>query len=164
MQKLLYNVKIALLALGLLFTAPHPVLAQTLVVNDDLTFGHIAILDNSAPRDIVLHPPGNYTADPAYVFYADEPALGSLTVTGQVPNTIMNVTIDFSSTVVGVSGGGGGSATFTLLNPFTVPAVVVTDGAGNATFQVGATLRSDGTGTPFLDANYLGIFSVSVAP
>lgn len=164
MQRQVYNVKIALLVAGLWFSTPNLVQAQTLVVDDDLTFGHLVMRDNSAPRDIVLHPAGNYTADPTYIFYSEEPALGRVTVTGQTPNAVMDVTIDMVGIVVGPSGGGGGTGTFTLHDPFTVPAVVITNGAGNVTFQIGATLRSDGTGTPFLDNDYLGIFSVSVVP
>jgi hypothetical protein len=163
MRKLHFNTKAALLTLLLLLALPHQGQAQTIVVDNNMTFGHLSIRDNSANRDIVLLPTGSYVADPEYIFYSDEPALGQITISGQPPSALMDVTIDLV-TPINISGGGCCTASFSLINPFTVPAVVVTSPAGTATFQVGGTLRSDGTGTPFLDATYLGIFSVSVAP
>lgn len=164
MQKRQYNAKAFLGAALLVLICPCAAHAQSVVVNDDLTFGHVSIRDNSVPRDIQLLPTGNYVADPEYVFYSDEPALGSISISGQPPSALMDVTIDLTGVVVGPSGGGGGTGTFTLVNPFTVPPVIVTSPAGTANFQIGGTLRSDGSGLPFLDNSYLGIFSVSVAP
>jgi hypothetical protein len=162
MRKQRCSIKHLIIA-ALLAFSPVTAQAQTLVVNDHITFGHIAMRNNSAPRDIQLLSDGDYLADPAYVFYADVPQLARLTLTGQVPNHLMDVSIDVAGVEVGPSGGGA-AATFTLVNPFTVPASVVTDGAGNATFFVGATLRSDGSGNTYVDANYLGVITINVVP
>ena len=162
MRKPRCSIKRLIIAAFLSF-APVTAEAQTLVVNDHLTFGHIAMRNNSAPRDIQLLSDGDYMADPAYVFYSDEPQLARLTLTGQVPNRLMDISIDVAGVNVGPSGGGG-AATFTLVNPFTVPASVTTDPSGNATFYVGATLRSDGSGNTYVDANYLGVITINIVP
>ncbi len=140
--------------------APPQAQAQTLTEDDTLTFGHVVMRDNSAPKDIELHPDGSYTADPAYIFYAEEPQLGRYTIQGQLANHQMDITIDVAATVIST----GGTPNFTLVNPFTVPAIVITNGLGNATFEVGATLRSNGDGQVFQDANYLGNFDITVVP
>lgn len=138
--------------------------AQTLTENNRLTFGRIVMRDNNAPRDVALTPTGSYVADPAYVFYAETPQLGSYTINGQTPNAVMDIMLDVAATAITPNGGGGGAAQFTLVDPFTVPAVVVTNGGGSATFEIGATLRSDGSGQTFLDANYIGNYTIIVTP
>lgn len=137
----------------------NPVAAQTLTQDRAMTFGDISITTNNAIREIELHPDGSYTADPGIYFYSDTPELGRYIIQGQTPLTVMNINIDVSSTILGL-----GNPVFTLHNPFTVPAVVTTDGLGNATFEIGATLRSNGSGINYSDANYNSVFSVSVSP
>lgn len=138
--------------------------AQTITINDPVRFGKISMRNNSAPRELRLLTDGGYIADPAYVIHASEPELGRVTITGYPVNHPMDITIDVASTVIGISGGGGAPATFTLVDPFTVPATVTTDMTGSATFEVGATLRSDGSGNTYIDASYLGSFDVTVVP
>lgn len=162
MRKPLCNVRSLLIA-GFLLCLPISGHAQTLTVHDHMTFGEISMRNNSAPRDIRLLSDGDYLADPAYVFHSQIPQLARLTITGQVPNRLMDITVDVASVVVGPSGGGG-AATFTLVDPFTVPASVTTDPTGFAEFYVGATLRSDGSGATYVDANYLTSVIINVVP
>lgn len=136
---------------------------QTLTQNTPLSFGRVVVTDNNAPRDITLLSSGGYIADPAYVFYAETPQLGSYTISGQAINSVMDIFIDVAATSLGPDVGTS-PPQFFLVNPFTVPATVITDGVGNATFQVGATLRSNGGGQNFLDANYSGSFTIMVTP
>lgn len=150
-----------LLFFGLMFCLAPSIKAQTLTEDNRLTFGEIVMRNNASQQDITLFSNGSYTADPAYYFYS-EPELGEYTVTGQVPNHIMDITVDVASTSIQPSG--GGLPFFTLVNPFTVPAVVTTNGAGTATFQIGATLRSNGSGAGFGDSAYDGVFIVTVTP
>lgn len=151
------NIKRTAFTLCMLLT--FPAAAQTLTQDRAMTFGDISITTNNAIREIELHPDGSYTADPGIYFYSDTPELGRYIIQGQVPLTVMNINIDVSSTILGL-----GNPVFTLHNPFTVPAVVTTDGLGNATFEIGATLRSNGSGINYSDANYNSVFSVNVSP
>lgn len=151
----------ALLVLVLVF-AGSPAAAQTLTEDRRLSFGRFVMTDNSVARDLVLHSNGSYTADPAYIFYAEEPILGRYIINGQLANTTMDITIDVAATSIAPTGGGG--PRFVLVSPFTVPGTVVTDNNGDATFEIGATLRSDGFGGAFQSDSHSGQFTITVAP
>lgn len=148
-----------LVVCGLIF----PVLsarAQTLSELQPLRFGRIVMHNNSSPRDLRLLPSGSYSADSGYYILDIAPQLGTYRVEGEAENAIMDVVMSLTGNINPLS---GGSAYFTLVDFFTVPATVVTDGDGNATFQVGATLRSNGSGF-FSNSNYLGSLTISVTP
>lgn len=138
-----------------------PAMAQTLTQDIPMTFGRVVMYDNSTPRDLRLLPGGGYNHDPGYyVFPGNEPQLGTFTINNQLQNHVMDITVDLAS-----GNFGGGAADFELVNPFTVPAVVTTDGSGNATFQLGATLRSNGSGVTFSNGPYNSIgYSITVTP
>lgn len=136
-----------------------PANAQTLTQNTQMRFGRIVMHDNGTPRDLRLLPSGSYSADSGFYIIDQAPQLGSFTIEDQALNSIMNITI----TAIGTMQPGGGGPYFTLVDFFTVPAVVTTDGNGDATFQVGATLRSSGIGN-YGSTTYDGGFTISVAP
>lgn len=133
--------------------------AQTITENSSLRFGKFVLVDNNASRTIQLLPGGSFIADPEYVFFID-PQMGNVTVDGYPPATPLTVTI--GTTALNPVGGGG--VNFLTSATFTNPAVIVTDGTGSVTFDVGATLSSDGVGTTHNDDNYDGIYSVTVTP
>lgn len=139
-----------------------PASSQTLTEDRPFSFGRFVMSDNSSPKDIVLHSNGSYTADPAYVFYAEEPILGRYIINGQVADATMDIVLDVAATSIAPSG--GGIPRFYVVSPFTVPATVVTDSNGYAMFEVGATLRSDGMGGVFQTDSYSGQFVISVSP
>lgn len=134
--------------------------AQTLTVNTPLSFGRMVMHDNSTQRDLRLLPNGSYVAGTGYYIIDTPPQLGSYTIQGQVPGRIM----DISFIAVGSLNPGGAGPYFTLVDFFTVPSVVTTNGAGEATFQVGATLRSSGFMGNYIDSTYNGNFTISVTP
>ncbi len=133
--------------------------AQTITENIPLTFGKVVIIDNNAVREIELFPSGTFTADPEYIFFS-EPVLANITVDGYAPFTTLS--IDVSTTTLNKPG--GGSAFFSVSDVFTNPAIVETDATGSATFEVGGTLSSNGSGAGFANADYEGIYSVAVTP
>lgn len=135
--------------------------AQTLTEDNPMTFGTTVMRDNSIPQDLVMLPGGGYLPNPAYLVI-DPPELGDYTITGQLPNHIMDIAINVGSTVLYPVG--GGAPYFTVVNPFTVPPVVVTDGSGFATFQIGATLRSSGGPGGYLDDQYRDSYTITVTP
>lgn len=132
--------------------------AQTITENQPLSFGKIVLVNNAAPRQIKLFPAGSYTADPEYIFFTD-PQLGNITVDGYPPATPLNVTVGVTNLT-----GGGSPALFSIQSTFTNPASITTDGTGSATFDVGATLISDGSGASFTDNLYDGTYTVTVTP
>lgn len=133
--------------------------AQTITQNTPLSFGQVVLVDNAAPRQIVLLPGGGFTADPQYVFFTP-PQLGNFTVSGYGPGVPLTVTVGITN----LNPIGGGTANFSTSSTFTNPATVTTDGAGEVTFDVGATLSSDGGGSTHMDDLYNGTYTITVTP
>ena len=160
LMKSFFNVKFLLLVLvASCSLCPPPALAQTITINTPLDFGRFVLVDNAAPRNIALLPGGGFTADSEYLFFID-PQMGNLTVDGYAPFTPLTITVGTAS----LNPVGAGTADFVTSSTFTDPAVVVTDASGEVTFDVGATLSSDGGGTTHTDVTYNGMFTVNVAP
>ncbi|MEM9469458.1 MAG: DUF4402 domain-containing protein [Pseudomonadota bacterium] len=131
--------------------------AQVITQNTPLDFGRFAIVDNGAPRTLQLLPGGGYTADPQYLFISP-PQLGNFTVTGYGAGVPLTVTV--STTTLN----NGGGANFSTSSTFTNPGVIVTDGAGEVTFDIGATLTSDGGGSTHVDGGFSGTYTITVTP
>lgn len=140
-----------------LLTLPYQAVAQNITENARLSFGKVVLVDNNAQREIILNPGGGYTADPQYIFFTD-PQLANISVDGYTPNTTLTVTLGTAN----LTRPGGGSAFFSIGDVFTNPAIIVTDPLGSATFEVGATLTSNGNGAVFTDNNYDGTYTVTV--
>ena len=134
--------------------------AQTLTQMHPLRFGRIVMHDNDAERNLRLLPSGNYSADPGFYVIDTPPQLGTFRIEGQQANSIMDISIVQTTTVNPTSGLGY----FSLVDFFTVPSTVITDNDGNVTFQIGATLRSNGMTGVYNNADYRGIFTISVEP
>jgi hypothetical protein len=133
--------------------------AQTITENAPLTFGKLVLVDNSSVKTVTLLASGSYTADPDYIFFSD-PQLGNITVDGYPPFTPLSVSVGLTT----LNSLGGGSAVFSTGTTFTNPAVIATDAAGSVTFDVGATLSSDGSGVIFTDNDYEGVYTITVSP
>ncbi len=158
-MKSLYSVKALLAAFVALFIYVGTAQAQTITINTPLDFGRFVLADNAAPRNITLLPGGSFSADPQYIFFID-PQMGNVTVDGYPPATPLTVTVGVTS----LNPVGAGTANFTTSSTFTDPAVIVTDGSGSVTFDVGSVLSSDGGGVTHTDVNYNGTFTVNVTP
>lgn len=154
-MKLLFSVKLLFLAVLSISSAQ----AQTITINQPLDFGRFVIVDNAAPRTITLMAGGGFAADPQYLFFID-PQMGNVTVDGYPPATPLTVTVGTTN----LNPVGFGTANFSTSGTFTDPAVIVTDGTGSVTFDVGAILSSDGGGATHTDVTYNGLFTVMVTP
>ena len=160
-MKFCYSLKNSLLCvlLAVVQIGVSSVQAQTITINQPLDFGRFVIVDNAAPRTITLLPGGGFTSDPQYLFFID-PTMGNITVDGYPAFTPLTVTVGTTT----LNPVGAGTANFTTSSTFTNPAVIVTDATGSVTFDVGATLSSDGGGAVHTDTNYNGSFTVNVTP
>jgi hypothetical protein len=132
--------------------------AQEIIENVKVTFGEVVLIDNSSPKTVELLPSGDYVSDPEYIFFT-EPKLGNVTVTGYPAFTALSVAVSNATLVAG-----GSAAIFTTDNTYTNPINVITNADGSATFDIGATLSSDGSGTAFGSSHYKGDFTITVSP
>ena len=142
----------------LTFSTFQPVLGQTITIDTPLNFGRFVMVDNAVPRHINLLPAGGVTADAQYIFFSN-PQMGTITVEDYPASTTLSVSVG----VINLNNGGG-TPFFSTSSTFTNPSIVTTDGTGSATFDVGATLSSDGGGSTHVDGIYSGTFNVTVTP
>jgi hypothetical protein len=134
---------------------------QSLVENQAIDFGTVFVESNAANYDIALKSNcSGYTIDAQYYVFT-APQCGSYTASGYPPNTTLTVTITNN---VDVDPDGGSGPNFTMISPFHTPNNVKTNGAGEVTFEVGATLRTSGSGGFFASDSFSGSYSVTVAP
>lgn len=136
-----------------------PAQAQTIIENEALSFGKFVLVDNNAPRTINLLPNGSYIADPKFIFFND-PQIGNISVEDYPPLTTLTIIVGTTSLIPNMTG----TMNFFVESTFTNPAVVITDALGSATFDVGATLKSNGNGSTPTDDTYQGVYSVTVTP
>jgi hypothetical protein len=158
MMKSRFNAKLLLgFALFALAFQTQEARAQILTENTPLDFGRFVLVDNAATRTIQINAGGGFTADPQYMFFID-PQAGNFTVTGYGAGVPLTVTITPSPL------NNGGGANFTIVSTATDPAAIVTDGAGEATFDLVATLDSDGGGLGHNEGGFTGTYTIMVAP
>jgi hypothetical protein len=79
-------------------------------------------------------------------------------VDGYTPLTPLLINVNATN----LTASGGGAAFFSTGDTFTNPAIVITDLTGSATFEIGATLSSNGSGAGFIDSDYTGTYTISV--
>lgn len=133
-------------------------LAAGLEQTRPLDFGTITIVDFSTVGTVVLSPDGNYLASPQIVV-SSAPTPGTFEATGFAPNTAGTVSVTDAAVT---EGGNGIGEAFTISTFTTQPGVVVTDGAGDFTFDLGATLTTEGDGGAYPSGAYTGTITVSV--
>lgn len=121
--------------------------AQTLVVDQALSFGKFAISSSPETATIVIAPDGSYTSNSG-VYLFNEPQIGEYTLLEAQPNTNYTVSLPTSTTL----SGSGRSFILDQLN--TVPETITTDGNGMATFTLHGRLRSAGGNAGYRDGQY----------
>ena len=140
---------------ALTFFAPLKTFAQTITTVTPLDFGTIAIRDYSAVGRVTILPSGTHTYN-SNVYIHIPPTRGEYRVEGGPPNSIYTVTVPVS---VSLPGPGG---PFTLDNLSVVPALLITDAAGEDTFYIVGRLQTLGGGTGYGDGTYNSNFLITV--
>lgn len=148
-----------LILLAISFGHCLPGFAHTQVITEmqSMTFGKFAMRDNNAPYDVVMSPTGVETYDP-HILPFFQGVQGVFQLTDFLPNQLLGVSIADTTLVSVVDP----LDTFDLLNFTFNPAAPTTNGAGNVTVNVGATLRTSGTGVLYTDDTYTGSYTLVV--
>ena len=121
-----------------------------------LGFGAFALRDNSSNHQIVIAPGGGITTDSEFVIIANGQP-GSFDVSGFPDSTALILSAG-NATLTSPLGG----QPFSIVSPTFDPVAPVTDGLGNASFNLGATLQTSGTNGIYLDDNYSGTMTITV--
>jgi len=144
----------ALLTIVASFVISSPAHAFTLTEDQALDFGRFIVVSNSSASSVILSPNGNINSNGDILVYKDAQA-GSYSITGAPPlaATTITVTPDPLDLTI-VNNRFFRADTFTFSNS-------TTDGDGNMSFNIGATITSDGAGT-YNAATYTGGYVVTV--
>lgn len=132
--------KLLLILLLLLFSATFShVSAQTITTIQDIDFGQAVITNNNAQYQIVINPNGSYTADPEFSFVTT-PSEGIYLLSGaparqRIDNIIITVDQQMN-----------GTGEDFIIDSFNVRNNPQTNNAGELTVELGARLRTSGSG------------------
>ena len=164
-----YIMTICLFVAGILL-APKAY-AQDIFEGQALTFGRFAVVDNSAPRQIIVTTDDDVIYDTGIVGDPSNPGRrGEYTLTGMPANVIFYLGVNIPNPPA--EGGvvleetvpltGLGSEDFTI-GSFKINSndQMVTDGNGDATLYIGATLTTSGSGTHYVSDTYDGEFTIT---
>ncbi len=125
--------------------------AQTIVEDQQLYFGTIVVADTSSDHDLELLPNGGYNADPG-IYVINDPEVGEYTMTGATPSSNWTISFNAGNPLQLQS---GANSDFIVDDFTTLPAMLQTDGSGEMSFSVGATLTSQNGGS-YNSNNYSG--------
>lgn len=136
-----------------------PPASATINVINTLSFGNIAIGNNSTPSEITVQTNGQVSntnhiwrlepGHPAEIVLTDYPPYVELTTTVSI--------IQSETTVVS-----GNTEQFTLTEVYTAPSVV-TNIAGEATVYIGGTLRTSGNSGNYLSTQYQALYKLTIS-
>lgn len=130
-----------------------PAAAQTTMTEvTPFSFGRFSLRNNTAQHTLVVDAATNIvTADPPFVVDI-EPQRGEYLLEGFDPGEEITITIDDGGLTLN---GGGGTEVFATVNYTISPSPVIADGTGDATFYIGATLRTRGDSVTYSTGDYL---------
>ncbi len=138
--------------LTLVSLAPLTATAQTIDVLRQFIYGDLTIVDNDAPRDLIIAPNGDITANPSHIVVLSDGDSARIRLQSFPGNT--TITVSFAAT--DVLHDGIGPQYFSISDAVTDPATITTDPGGSATFNVGTTLSTSGNGNYYSDGAYTG--------
>ncbi len=142
--------------LGLVFYGK-TVQAQDMAEIHVLDFGEFALLDNGSVHTIVVTPANGVTYDPALI-RGIQAQRGEYLLTGLPPSEALVITLN---NTVDLSHNGLGGGTLFTIGAYTTnnPS---TNGSGDATLYIGATLSTSGTGAGYIDGPYSGSVDLTI--
>lgn len=155
-----YRFALAALA-GLTAAQGSPTAAQSIVEERGLTFGSLAIPSNITAGTVTVAPDGSVITTGSVISVV-RGTPGRYRITGLLAQS--QVSLSYMATPMLPDAGPGGPASFTIESVL-APDLVVTDGTGGASIDLGATLATSGDGRPYADGGYRGdILITAISP
>lgn len=135
-----------------------PSYAQSFNQTRAMDFGRIALTTYDQVGTLTLDPDGSYTAS-SEIVVIDAPVPARFEGGGFPANTAATLVVTDGNATLG---GGGTGQIFTVKDYVSSPSTLVSNGAGDLIFDLGATLRSEGDGNSYTDGDYSADITVSV--
>lgn len=123
----------------------------TVTLIEPLSFGTIAVLDNSVASDIIISQTDQTTI--VNHIRVIEPGRAAEFVLTDLPGNVQVFTSATITQMTTTTVDPAPTEQFTLVSVDTAPSVT-TDGTGYASIKVGGTLRTSGNGSSYVDVQY----------
>lgn len=134
-----------------------PAAAQTVVELDPLSFGTFVVPSNAAVSTLTVPLNGSVSTTGSIIALTQGVA-GRYRVGGLPGNAIVDIDI----TAAPLFGPALPPSQYFQITAFDHPPTVTTNASGTATFRLGATLSTSGSGVPYTDSTYTGTIDVTV--
>jgi hypothetical protein len=144
------------LILGVVLLSPQPVMAQIITLQQQFSFGTIAMRSNGSKERLVLNLNGSYSAT-SNIIVITAPQRAEFLATGFQPSTALSLSIQ----PIELSEDGQGTGKKFSVG-FVYSPNISTDPTGSVTIFIGGTLETSGDGTPYDDRQYAGTASLIV--
>lgn len=144
------------LALAIGFLIASTASAQIITLQQQFSFGTIAMRSNSAQERLVLNLNGTYS-ETANILVISAPQRAEFLATGFQPSTALSLSI----LPIELSEDGQGTGKKFSVG-FVYSPNISTDPTGSVTIFIGGTLQTSGDGTPYDDRQYAGTASLMV--
>lgn len=132
--------------------------AQGLLEQETLSFGILAVPSNSVVSALTLAPDGSVTTS-GDLFVLQAGTAGRYQATGFTPGVELAVEIIVTPLFRDVD-----ASRYLTITALDYPETITTNGAGGATFSVGATLQTTGNGFPYIADDYSATLDITLTP
>lgn len=133
-----------------------PAGAQTVQEMEPLAFGTFVVPSNAAVSTLTV-PLNGSVSTTGSIIALTQGRPGRYRV-GGLPG---NVIVDIDVTAAPLFGAALPASQFFQITAFDHPPTVITNAGGTATFRLGATLSTSGSGVPYTDSTYAGTIDIT---
>lgn len=133
-----------------------PASAQNITVVKELNFGEAVVTNNSSPHSITIQTNGSFTASNAFVFL-EIPTEGQYVFENlPVNTTVSSITVQVDQQMIG-------PGEDFIIDNFDIDGETITDDAGELEFNLGARLRTTGSGANYLqNADFESALTITI--
>lgn len=139
------------------FACPAPGAAQTVQEMDALAFGTFVVPSNAAVSTLTV-PLNGSVSTTGSIIALTQGTPGRYRVGGLPGNAIVDIDVNAAP----LFATGVPPSQFFLITAFDHPPTIITNAAGTATFRLGATLSTSGSGLPYTESTYTGTIDITV--
>lgn len=136
---------------------PAPAAAQTVQEEEPLAFGTFVVPSNAAVSTLTVPLSGSISTTGSIIALT-QGTPGRYRV-GGLPGSAI---VDIDVTAAPLFGASVPLSQFFQIAAFDHPPTIITNAAGTATFRLGATLSTSGSGVPYTESTYTGTIDITV--
>tara|TARA_R110001599_G_scaffold280951_1_gene482526 strand:- start:50 stop:526 length:477 start_codon:yes stop_codon:yes gene_type:complete len=136
---------------------PAPATAQTVQEMEPLVFGTFVVPSNAAVSTLTIPLSGSVSTTGSIIALT-QGMPGRYRVGGLPGSAIVDIDVNAAP----LFGAAVPASQFFQITAFDHPPTVITNAGGTATFRLGATLSTSGSGVPYTESTYTGTIDITV--